>query len=120
MATVHKRGDTWRVRFRHDGEHVRRSAKTIKKAVAQAYLHRLMEEYRTPKKVEQRYMLTEAVEAFFEGSSLKTSTLETYRFNSRVVIRLLVTFILTSSIEGARRLHCNQEADWRHRCNGTA
>ncbi len=89
MATVYKRGDTWWVRFRHDGEHVRRSAKTTKKAEAQACLHRLMEEYRSPKKVEQRYLLTEAIEAFFQGSSLKASTLETYRFNSRVVIRLL-------------------------------
>ena len=90
MATVYKRGNTWWVRFRHDGQHVRRSAKTTKKAEAQAFLVRLMDEYRsTGGKAVQRYMLTEAIEAFFEGSSLKASTLETYRFYSRSCIRLL-------------------------------
>jgi integrase/recombinase XerD len=89
MATVYRRGDVWWVRFRHDGQHVRRSAKTTKKAEAQACLHRLMEEYRTSKDSVQRYLLTEAIEAFFEGSSLKASTLETYRFYSRSCIRLL-------------------------------
>ena len=90
MATVYKRGDTWWVRFRHGGQHIRRSAKTSKKAEAQAFLVRLMDEYRdTGGKTVQRYHLTEAVATFFEGSSLKTSTLETYRFISRAVLRLL-------------------------------
>ncbi len=40
-------------------------------------------------KTVQRYLLTEAIEAFFEQSSLKASTLETYRFISRAVLRLL-------------------------------
>ena len=89
MATVYKRGDTWWVRFRHAGQHIRRSAKTTKKVEAQAYLHRLIEEYRTSKGDVQRYLLTEAIEAFFEQSSLKASTLETYEFNSASCIRLL-------------------------------
>ena len=90
MAAVYKRGDTWWVRFHHEGQHIRRSAKTRKKAEAQDYLHRLIEEHRSTKgKVEQRYLLTTAIDAFFETSSLKPSTLETYRFNSRVSIRLL-------------------------------
>ncbi|MCX8254505.1 Site-specific recombinase XerD [Beijerinckiaceae bacterium RH AL1] len=90
MAAVYKRGDTWWVRFRHGGEHIRRSAKTRKKAEAQDYLHRLIEEHRSSKgKVEQRHLLTAAIDAFFETSSLKASTLTTYRFQSRVVVRLM-------------------------------
>ena len=90
MASVYKRGDTWWVRFRHDGQHIRRSAKTTKKAEAQIVLHRLMEEHRTGSaETVQRYRLVEAIDAFFEQSSLKASTLETYRFNARVVLRLL-------------------------------
>ena len=90
MASVYKRGDTWWVRFRHDGKHVRRSARTTKKSEAQLVLHRLIEEHRTGgADAVQRYRVTEAIDAFFEGSSLKASTLETYRFNSRVVICLL-------------------------------
>lgn len=90
MATVYKRGDTWWVRFRHDGHHIRRSAKTSKKAEAQAYLHRLIEEFRsTGGKTVPRYPLTEAIDAFFETSSLKASTLATYRFHAVVVLRLL-------------------------------
>ena len=45
MAAVYKRGSVWWVRFRINGEHIRRSAKTMKKAEAQAYLLRLMEEH---------------------------------------------------------------------------
>ena len=90
MANIYKRGGTWHVRFRHDGQHIRRSAKTTKKAEAQLILHRLMEEYRTSgSKIVQRYRLTEAIDAFFEQSSLKASTLETYRFYSRTTLRLL-------------------------------
>ena len=49
-----------------------------------------MDEHRdTRGQTVQRYLLTEAIEVFFEGSSLKTSTLETYRFYSRSCIRLL-------------------------------
>ena len=89
MASVYKRGDTWWIRFRCDGQHIRRSAKTSKKSEAQLVLHRLMEEHRTGGGGVQRYPLTEAIDAFFEQSSLKASTLETYRFNARVVLRLL-------------------------------
>ena len=90
MATVYKRGDTWWVRFRLDGQHVRWSAKTTKKAEAQAYLLRLMDEHHsTGGETVARYRVPEALEAFFEQSSLKASTLTTYRFNSRVAVRLL-------------------------------
>src|SRR3954447_11216357 len=45
MAGVYRRGQVWWGRVRFNGQHIRRSAKTTKKAEAQAYLHRLLEEY---------------------------------------------------------------------------
>jgi integrase/recombinase XerD len=45
MAAVYRRGDVWWVRFRFNGQHIRRSAKTAKKTEAQAYLQRLLDEH---------------------------------------------------------------------------
>jgi integrase/recombinase XerD len=91
MATVYKRGQVWWVRFRLNGVHVRRSAKTTKKAEAQSYLLRLMEEHAEAARggTPPRHLLTEAIERFFEECTLKPGTVETYRFNSRVCTRLL-------------------------------
>jgi integrase len=91
MATVYRRGDVWWVRFRMGGIHVRRSAKTSKKAEAQAYLHRLMEEHAQASRGETlpRHLLTEAMDRFFEESSLEAGTIGTYRYTSRVVSQLL-------------------------------
>ena len=91
MAGVYRRGDVWWVRFRMGGQHVRRSAKTTKKAEAQIFLHRLMEEHAQVRRGEPiaRHLLTEAIERFFEEATLKTGTIETYRYNSRILIRLL-------------------------------
>jgi integrase/recombinase XerD len=91
MAGVYRRGEIWWVRFRFNGQHIRRLVKTTKKAEAQAYLHRLLEEYAQKARGEARprHLLTEAMDRFFEEASLKASTLETYRFNRRVCVRLL-------------------------------
>jgi integrase/recombinase XerD len=91
MASVYRRGDIWWVRFRNGGHHIRRSAKTSKRAEAQAYLHQLMEEYaqKTRGEVLPRHLLTEAMERFFEEASLKARTLESYRFTSNICARLL-------------------------------
>lgn len=91
MASVYKRGDVWWVRFRLGGVHVRRSARTTKKAEAQAYLHRLLEEYGQASRGEAvaRHQLTEATDRFFEEVRLKASTVETYRFTNRTISRLL-------------------------------
>src|SRR4051794_6908379 len=91
MAAVYKRGDTWWVRFRFGGQHIRRSAKTSKKAEAQAYLHRLLEEHAQKARGEAlpRHLLTEAMDRFFEEASLKPRTLESYRFTSNICSRLL-------------------------------
>lgn len=91
MAGVYRRGTTWWVRFRMGGVHVRRSAKTTKKGEAQVYLHRLMEEHAqaTHGDVLPRHLLTEAMGRFFEETSLRVGTVETYRFTSKVCARLL-------------------------------
>ena len=91
MAAVYKRGQVWWVRFRLNGVHVRRSAKTTKKGEAQTYLHRLMEEQAQASLSEAipRHLLTEAMDRFFEECTLKPGTIETYRFNSRTCTRLL-------------------------------
>jgi integrase len=80
------------VRFRFQGQHIRRSAKTSKKVEAQAYLHRLLEEYSKKARGDEdrpRYRLTDAMDRFFEEATLKTGTLESYGFNARVCARLL-------------------------------
>ncbi len=91
MAGGYRRGDVWWVRFRRNGVHVRRSAKTSKKAEAQAFLGRLMEERVQAARGEMRprHLLTEAMDRFFDETSLKAGTVETYRYNSRVLARLL-------------------------------
>lgn len=90
MATVYRRGQVWWVRFRFNGQHIRRSAKTTKKSEAQAYLHRLLDEHAQQARGDRpRHLLTEAMERYFEEATLKPGTLETYRFNSRTVTRLL-------------------------------
>jgi integrase/recombinase XerD len=92
MASVYRRGSVWWVRFRFGGQHIRCSAKTTKKAEAQAYLHRLLEEYAQKSRGENdapRRLLPEAMERFFEEATLKPRTLESYRFNSKVCARLM-------------------------------
>jgi integrase/recombinase XerD len=91
MAAVYKRGQVWWVRFRLNGVHVRRSAKTTRKTEAQAYLHRLLEEHSQGVRGEvlTRHLLAEAMDRFFEECTLKPGTIETYRFNSRTCTRLL-------------------------------
>ncbi len=86
----------WWVRFRMNGAHIRRSAKTAKKAEAQAYLHRLMEEHALAQRgdIRHRHLLSDAIDRFFEETSLRASTIETYRYTSRVVTRLMGRFHL--------------------------
>lgn len=91
MAGVYKRGSVWWVRFRMNGEHIRRSAKTMKKAEAQAYLSRLIEEHAQAVRGETRekHLLSQAFERFFDECTLKPGTIDTYRYNSRTCGRLL-------------------------------
>ncbi|EIZ86451.1 integrase family protein [Methylobacterium sp. GXF4] len=91
MAGVYRRGDVWWVRFRRDGVHVRRSARTAKKAEALVFLAKLMEEHSRSGRgeVRPRYLLTEAAERFFTEARLKDGTVETYRYNSQTLSRIL-------------------------------
>ena len=79
------------MRFRRDGVHVRRSAKTTRKAEAQVFLAKLMEEHAQARRGEPiaRHLFTDTIERFFEETTLKAGTIETYRYSSRVLIRLL-------------------------------
>lgn len=91
MAGVYRRGDVWWVRFRRDGVHIRRSARTSRKAEAQVFLAKLLEEYARPDRgeVRPRYLLAEAIERFFTEARLKDGTIETYRYNSQTLSRIL-------------------------------
>lgn len=91
VAAVYRRGDVWWVRFRLNGVHVRKSARTTKKAEAQVFLAKLMEEHAQAARGEAtvRHLLTDAMARFFEETTLKAGTIETYRYNSRVLTRLL-------------------------------
>lgn len=86
MAGVYRRGDVWWVRFRRDGVHVRRSAKTSRKADAQAFLYRLLEEHAGRARGDlPRHTFAEAVERFFQEIRVKPSTQRCYRSNSRTL-----------------------------------
>lgn len=91
MAGVYRRGDVWWVRFRLNGVHVRRSAKTTKKTEAVVFLAQLMEEHARSGRSEARprYLLAEASERFFTEARLKDGTVETYRYNSQTLSRIL-------------------------------
>ncbi|MEG4873573.1 MULTISPECIES: tyrosine-type recombinase/integrase, partial [unclassified Microcoleus] len=84
MASVYRRGRVWWVRFRADGDHVRRSAHTEKKSEAQAYLLRLMDRHAVEARGEEPSpTYAEAVARFFDEASIKPRTLQTYRSNHK-------------------------------------
>lgn len=86
MAGVYKRGDVWWVRFRRGGAHIRRSAKTSRKAEAQAYLERLLAEHAGHARGDvPRHRFEEAVERYFSETRVKPKTLRSYRSNSRTL-----------------------------------
>ena len=86
VAAVFKRGSTWWVRFRLNGVHVRRSAKTTKKAEAQVYLQRLLEEHAGRARGDlPRHTFADAIERFFQETRVKPATLRSYKSNSRML-----------------------------------
>jgi integrase len=69
-----------------NGAHVRRSAKTTKKAEAQIYLQRLLEEHAGRARGDlPHHTFAEAVERFFQETRVKPSTLRSYKSNSRTL-----------------------------------
>tara|TARA_R110002074_G_scaffold239322_1_gene411137 strand:- start:188 stop:1075 length:888 start_codon:yes stop_codon:yes gene_type:complete len=88
MAQVYKRGTTWWVRFRFNGHHVRRSAKTTGKAEATAFLHKLMAEHAGMARGDlPRRTYDQAVERFFIEATIKPKTQEGYRTSHRALQR---------------------------------
>ena len=86
MATVYKRGTTWWVRFQAGGITVRRSAKTSRKAEAQAYLQRLLDEAASKARGDTpRHRFGEAVERYFVETSIKPKTRHCYGSSSRAL-----------------------------------
>lgn len=86
MATVYRRGDVWWVRFRSNGQHIRRSAHTSKKAEAQAYLQRLLDEAATKSRGDNpRHRYSEALERYFAEASIKPKTSRCYMSSSRAL-----------------------------------
>ena len=83
MALVYKRGNTWWVRFRINGHHIRRSARTTRKAEAVAFLQRLLDEYAAKARGDQpRHRYVDAVERFQEAS-IKPKTRTCYQSSAR-------------------------------------
>lgn len=86
MAGVYKRGDVWWVRFRRNGTHVRKSAKTTRRTEAQAYLERLLAEHAGRARGDvPRHRFEEAVERYFQETRVRPRTLSSYRSNSRTL-----------------------------------
>ncbi len=84
MATIYRRGRVWWVRFRLNGQHVRRSAYTQQKSEALAFLLRLMSEHAAAARDERpSYTYAETVERFFAESSIKARTKASYRSNDK-------------------------------------
>lgn len=84
MASVYRRGATYWVRFRVNGVHVRRSARTAKKAEAMAYLHRLVAEYTARARDGlPRHTYDEAAERFLREASIRSTTHASYTTSDR-------------------------------------
>jgi integrase/recombinase XerD len=84
LSTVYRRGRVYWVRFRSNGQHVRRSAHTSKKAEALAFLQRLLAEHAANARGDhprQRY--EEAVERFLCEASIKPKTHACYTSSDR-------------------------------------
>ncbi|MBL4805804.1 MAG: site-specific integrase [Rhodobacteraceae bacterium] len=87
MAQVYKRGTTWWVRFRIDGRHVRRSAKTSRKAEATEFLHKLMREHASIARGDlPRRTYEQGAERFFIEASISSKTKEGYRTSYRALL----------------------------------
>lgn len=75
------------MRFRFNGHHVRRSAKTSSKIEATAYLHKLMREYAEKARGDlPRRTYDQAVERFFQEATIKPKTQEGYWTSHRAIM----------------------------------
>jgi integrase/recombinase XerD len=80
LATIYRRGRVYWVRFRANGHHVRRSARSNNKTEAVAFLQRLLKEYATKARgYRPRHRYEEAIERFFSEATITPGTREVYR-----------------------------------------
>jgi integrase len=84
VATVYRRGRVYWIRFRANGNHVRRSAHTAKKAEAAAFLQQLLAEHAAKARGERpRHRYEEAVERFLLEATIKPKTRACYLSSDR-------------------------------------
>ncbi len=84
VATVYRRGKTFWVRFRANGHHVRRSARTTKKTEAIAFLQRLLAEYAAKARGDRpRHLYEEAAGRFLREASIRPKTRACYASSER-------------------------------------
>lgn len=89
MAQVYKRGATWWVRFRINGRHIRKSAKTTSKAEATQFLHKLMRDHASLVRGDlPRHTFEQGAERFFVETSIRDKTRAGYRTSYRALLPL--------------------------------
>lgn len=85
MAAVYRRGKVFWVRFRSQGQHIRRSAHTPKKAEAVLFLQRLLDEHAATARGDRpRCRYEEAAERFLREASIRPKTKRCYATSDRM------------------------------------
>jgi integrase/recombinase XerD len=85
MAAVYRRGKVFWVRFRANGQHIRRSAHTTKKAEALVFLQRLLAEQAAKARGDHpRHRYDEAAERFLREASIRPKTQACYATSDRM------------------------------------
>ena len=85
MAAVYRRGKVYWVRFRSNGQHVRRSAHTNKKADALVFLQRLLNEHAASARGDHpRHTYEEAAERFLREATIRPKTQACYATSDRM------------------------------------
>jgi integrase/recombinase XerD len=84
LATVYRRGGVYWVRFRANGQHVRRSDHTSKKSEATAFLQRLLAEHAANARGDRpRQRYEDAVERFLLEATIRPKTRACYSSSDR-------------------------------------
>lgn len=85
VAGVYRRGKTYWIRFRSDGLHIRRSARTSNKAEAVQFLERLLKEDGAQRRGDQpQHTYEDASERFLREASIRPKTRACYATSDRM------------------------------------
>jgi integrase/recombinase XerD len=85
VASIYRRGSVYWVRFRGNGQHVRRSAHTTKKAEAAVYLQRLLAEHAAQARGDRpRETYEDAAYRFLREASIQPKTRRCYETSNRM------------------------------------